>query len=158
MQRKSLIQTVMALAIVSLASTALAASVHFKRTPTFTDNGTTLTANGALAGLGNGDITITVTARGLISTTGVNPGGNSAPGQNKVATAVSGTQVIPQDAIKNGNVSFSVTTGVPPTPTAKQAGFPNNNWTVTISNVVFTSVTVTVTQGGQTVLSQTFTL
>jgi hypothetical protein len=42
------------------------ASVQFKRKPpvTFTDNGLTLSACGALTGLGNGDVLITVSANG----------------------------------------------------------------------------------------------
>jgi hypothetical protein len=139
------------------APIALAASVHFKpRNPTFTDNGTTLTATGALAGLGNGDIVVTVEATGSGSTVVVNQGGNAAPGQNKVPVTVTGTQNISADEIKNGTVTFSVTTAEPRQPTGTEAGAPNDNWTATITDVAFTSVTVTVAQGGVEVLKQTF--
>jgi len=141
-----------------MAAVAVAESVHFKpRNPSFTDNGTTLTATGALAGLGNGDIVVTLTATGEGSVVGVNPGGNSVPGQNKVPVTVTGTQLISGDEIKNGTVTFNVTTPAPRDPTATEAGFPNDNWTVTITDVVFTSATITVVQGGEVVIKQTFT-
>ena len=137
------------------ATFAVAASVHFKqnRKPTIADNGLTATISGALSGLGNGDITVTVTAEGVGSTILTSPGGNAAPGQNKVPFTLVGTQSIPASEIKNGNVSFSVTTEAPTTPTPKDAGAPNNNWTVVLTDVRFTGYTLTVEQGGRTVLT-----
>jgi len=139
------------------ATLAVAASVHFKpKGPTFTDNGTTLTVTGTLAGLGNEDVTITVQATGVATTVGYNGGGNTAPGQG-IKVTETGTLTIPANEIKNGEVFFSITTPQPPQPTAKEAGFPNNNWTAVITDVAFTSVTITVVQGGEVVLKQTFT-
>ena len=152
--RRALAGSTAALVLGLSATVALAASVHFKqnRAPRLTDNGLTATVTGALTGLGNGDVIITVIAEGYGSTVLTSPGGNAAPGQNKVPLTLVGTESIPQSEIKNGNLSFSVTTEVPETPTPKEAGAPNDNWTVDLSDVTFTSYTLIVEQGGVVVL------
>ena len=153
--RRALLGAAFVIALGLSATAVLAASVHFKqqRAPALTDNGLTATVAGALAGLGNEDVLITVTAEGVGSTVIISPGGNAAPGQNKVPFTLVGTQSIPASEIKNGNVSFSVTTEAPTTPTPKEAGAPNNNWTVVLTDVRFTGYTLTVEQGGRTVLT-----
>jgi len=136
-----------------------AASVHFKGgNPTFSDEGTTLKTCFSLAGLGNGDVTITVTTTGSATTLCTNQGGNTAPGQNKTPVKPSGQTTIPSTEIKNGTLSTCVTTAAPPTPTAVQAGCPNSNWSTSLTDVQFATATVTIVQGGKTVLQQSFKL
>jgi len=136
-----------------------AASVHFKGgSPTFSDQGTTLKTCFSLAGLGNGDVTITVTTTGTATTLCTNQGGNTAPGQNKTPVKPSGQATIPSTDIKNGNLTACVTTEPPKAPTATEAGCPNSNWSTSLTDVQFATATITVSQGGQTVLQQTFKL
>lgn len=147
------------LALALIATAAFAANVHFVKGPTFTDNGTTLTTTGKLAGLGNEDLRITVAVTGTATKiTCTNPGGNQAPGQNKPGVTASGSQTISSDQIKNGSVNIRVTTAEPAQLTPRQAGCPNNRWTARIDDVEFESAKITVVQGGRVVLEETHNL
>jgi len=146
--------------LMAIAPAALASSVHFKggahAGPTFRDNGLTLTASGALAGLGNGDIVVTLSATGNPTGTCGNPGTNTfqAPGQNPAPVTLTGSQSIPAPKIKNGEVSFSVTTQGPVSPVPGAPDCPNRLWTELITDVAFTSATITVEQPAGTVVLQ----
>jgi hypothetical protein len=65
---------------------------------------------------------------------------------------VSGQQKI--DDPKNGRVDFNVSTQPPTVPSDI---LPNKKWTPIITNVDFTSATLTVEQGGNVVLTDTTT-
>jgi hypothetical protein len=88
------------------------------------------------------------TAVGLTCTS---PGGNQSPGQNPAVPVNSGGQQT-IDNPKNGRATVDVTT-LQPSITPKQAGCPNNNWTVTATDVTFTNYTLTISQGGTTLFS-----
>jgi hypothetical protein len=141
-----------------VGSQADAQSVHLKggrnAEPSFNDLGIQLLAAGALAGLGNGDVIVSLTAEADVTSTCTNQGGNQAPGQNPAPTTVTGSVAIPEEEIKNGNVSFVVTTAAPQTPIPGAPGCPNPNWTESIDDLAFTSAMITVEQpAGNVVLT-----
>ena len=133
---------------------AYAANVHVKSGPFFTDNGLTLTAAGSLAGLGLQDLVIGMTARANPIATCTNPSGQNQPaGRNPAPVSVSATpQSIPASEIKNGNTPFSLTTNAPTSPIPGAPDCPNPNWTENITDLQFTSATITVEQPAPTVV------
>jgi len=138
--------------IETLEGRQLLSSPHYVVGPTFTDNGTTLSASGSVAGLGNEDVTVLLSAQGTATIVCTNPAGHIAPGQTSDVN-VSGSQTITD--VKNGRVDFSVTTAAP---TAPANACPNPKWSAAVTNVDFNSATLIVQQGGQTVLSTTTAL
>lgn len=138
-----------------------ASSVHFKTKgqPVYKDNGLTLSASGAITGLGNGDVVVNLSAIGQPIATCTNPSGaNQPPGQNPAEVELTGTQVIPSNLIKNGNVAFKVTTGAPQTPIPGAPDCPNPQWREDIIDVVFSSASLSISQGGSVVLTHSATL
>ncbi|HEX2090034.1 MAG TPA: hypothetical protein VHI54_08955 [Actinomycetota bacterium] len=150
--RRILIVAILALGTaVFVAPTVSAQGEHFTKrgVPVCTDIGTQLRCTGELAGLGNEDLEIVVSADALVQANCVNPGGNEAPGQNKVLREASGTTTIPGSAIKNGRARFTTTTDPVQAPTAEEAGCPNPNWSTRVVAVRFSNVVVTISQGGE---------
>jgi hypothetical protein len=135
---------------VTLAAAASAQNVHLKppkSNPSFADNGLTLTAFGTLAGLGNGDVLVSLSAKANVTAVCINPSGTpQPPGQNPAPITVTGSEPIPAEELKNGTTPFKVTTQAPVSPIPGAPGCPNPNWTETISDLAFTSATLTVEQ------------
>lgn len=130
--KKTKLMRFIAIAVISVFSIgpALAQNIHFIGSPTITDNGTTLTFSGKLAGLGNSEsVNITLNTTATTITECSNPSGNIAPGQTKTGT-VSTSGVFTSD--KNGSVTFTLTTP-PPSP----GKCPNGKWTGTVTDVSF---------------------
>jgi hypothetical protein len=160
MLRKFGIIAVLSLIIAVLAAVpALAANVHLIGSPKFTDNGVTLSSSGKLAGLGNQDVRVTLTATGTPTAVCTNPSGKQQPpGHNPAEVTLTGVQNIPATQVKNGTVNFNVTTQPPTSPIPGAPDCPGSNWTETITDVTFTSATITVEQPpGTVVFTQTFT-
>jgi hypothetical protein len=149
--RKILAVLFTALAI-GLVPTAANAAVKFHAGPTFTDQGTTLNVTGNVSGLGNEDLTATLTATGIADVTCTNPAGNVAPGQ-RTSVTTTGTQS--DIEVKNGRATFNVTTAEPG-PLDPAEVCPNRKWTATITDVEFTSATLTLIQGGQVIYTKTY--
>jgi hypothetical protein len=156
--RRTAVTIFVVLCLLAIAPTAFAANVHFKggrnAGPSFRDNGLTLSSTGALAGLGNVDLVIKLTATGNPTGTCGNPGTNEfqAPGQNPAPVTLTGTQAIPSNQIKNGEVSFNVSTQGPVTPVPSAPDCPNRRWVERITDVAFTSATLVVEQPAGTVV------
>ena len=143
----------------AIVTGASAGNAHFAghpAQPSFIDNGTTLTTNVDVAGLGNFNTQLNVSAQGRATgnSTCANPGTKQTQpgGQNPAGFPIttSGTTAIPAADIKNGRTQISVTT-IPPVSPITITGAPdcpNAGWTetVTITNVSFTSASVTIKQ------------
>jgi hypothetical protein len=65
---------------------------------------------------------------------------------------LTGTQAIPEEEIKNGNVTFNVATAAAVSPIPGAPECPNPQWTETITDVAFTSAIITVEQPAENVV------
>ena len=147
-----------AMAALVAATTASAASPHFKKggSPSCAIDTSTASASvvcrGSLAGLGNGDVVLQTTVSGFAVYQCRNQGGNTAPGQNRVLVGpVTEPTVIPGSEIKNGNLTFVTDPAVltaPSTVTGAEAGCPNQNWTGVNPQLTVTDISLTISQGG----------
>ncbi len=148
--RRLAVALVVPLLLGLMAGTALAANAHLKgRNPvSFTDNGLTLSATVSYAGLGNFDTLQNLAGTANPTADCVNPGSGEhrPPGQNPAPTTVTGSTAVPAGDIKNGNVTIATTTNAPVTPVPGAPGCPNTQWTENITDMAFTSATITLFQ------------
>jgi hypothetical protein len=160
-----------AAAVVAVLTLGPAAAAMAKPTPTsgvhFVQGGEpTCTVDAALladceaelAGLGEGDLTISTGVAVGAQYLCENKGGNQAPGQNTVlADPVVSTETIPAADVENGRVVISGATDESPTPAAtvsgRDAGCPNGNWTGVDPVITSAVVTFSASQGGVTLFS-----
>ena len=158
MRKLGIIAVLSLMALALAAVPAIAAHPHFVGgAPTCTDNGQTVTCTGSVAGLGNQDVKVVVRAVGTAEVVCINPAGHRAPGQDTSVVA-SGSQTITN--VKNGRINFSVTTSAPDDPNPAQV-CPNRKWDARITDVNFTSVTISIFQppnANEPVLRRTFNL
>jgi hypothetical protein len=132
-----------AVAALAFPGVASAQSGHFLtgggNAPTCRDIGLQVQCTGKVAGLGGTEFEITIQAAGIASVVCINPAGNRAPGQDTAVT-VSGTTG-PLPTPRNGQYVFTITTDspapLPATPTC-----PNEMWTPVITDVRFTTATL----------------
>ena len=135
----------MLLAFILSAAAAQAQSAHFVTAPTCTKSVTSgLTCSGKAAGLGNGPTQAFLTASSVAATYNCqNKGGNIAPGQPVVNQNVTGpTQDITP---RNGQITFSPTIPVPAPPSVASE-CPNGNWTLVLTSLTYSGVTLHIQQ------------
>src|SRR5215211_1910685 len=137
MRRYLLLVGVVTVAVLAFPGFASAQSGHFVGTQTCSDIGTQVSCSGKVAGLGGTTFTITVSAQGTGSVTCTNPAGNVAPGQAFTFSASGSSGPFPTP--RNGQSPYTVTTDAPSAP----AGLcPNPMWTATVTDVSFTTATI----------------
>src|SRR4029453_13042056 len=150
MKRRIAVVALVFVAFALIAQQALAISPHLKgRNPVaFTDNGLTLTATVSYAGLGNFDTLQNLAASAQPTGDCVNPGSGEhrPPGHNPAAGQGTGATAGPAGGIKNGNVTIATTTNAPGTPIPGAPDCPNTSWIENITDMAFTSATVTLFQ------------
>jgi hypothetical protein len=153
--RRIAIWFVVALIAVALAAVpALAQSGHFVGTPTCTDEGTVLQCDAKVAGLGGTTFQLNISGSGTGTVECHNPSGNVAPGQDTTVNA-SGTSG-PLPTPRNGSFTFNNVETVAPANLIGRPTCPNNKWTGVVTDVDFTTATLTLLEGG--VVSDTATV
>ncbi len=152
-------------AFAALSTLAFGANPHFTKSgaPTCTVTNGQVTCSAQMAGLGNEDIVVNLDVAGEATFLCVQPGQkkrddpNISPGANKVPFSGSATQTIPGASVKNGRATIGPITSPSqePTATAEQAGCPSGNWGTQLDTATVTTVTISATQGGETLFSCT---
>ena len=146
---------VVAVAMFAFPGVASAQSGHFVGDQTCTDIGTQISCSGKVAGLGSTTFRIDVTAAGATADVEcTNPGENVAPGQSFTftPTGTTGTQQTPRSG------SFRYTNLTTTAPTAPAGSCPNDKWTATVTDVTFTTATLSLFEGTSTTPSDTVTV
>lgn len=145
--------TLVGVAMLFAFATAFGAAVHFKggknAGPIFYDQGLYLGVSGVVAGLGNEDGVITLSATGIPEATCQNPGNGEhyPPGQNPAPYTLEGSlDFDPEDFDKNGNLAFYFETEEPESPIPGAPDCPNPNWTEWIVDIAFTDAYLTIEQ------------
>jgi len=133
--------------VLALVSVAAADSAHFKKgSPSAVkDNGLTFSQTASVAGLGNGDIVVTLSITNVQPTARcVNPAGQTkVPGQNPAPTTAIGGVAVPGSDINNGTLTITVSTAAPsPNPIPGAPDCPNSSWTENITDMSLTSSSV----------------
>ncbi len=138
-----------AFALMAASVPAQASNVQFNKGPICSDGGLVATCSAKLTGLGNGDVVIdlsVLTEPVAVETLCKNPQGKASPGQNPADIVdVGGVVTIPASKIKNGSLTFSLSTEAPPAPSWSDAGCPNSKWKASISDVIFSGETLRLT-------------
>jgi hypothetical protein len=150
-----------AIAVLALAAGTVLAGITFHSGPTVTfgtPTATSATLTFNVSGLGSAPASAQIDVVGTAPTTCHNPGNTkAAPGQNPAIAGGSSGSVPLTNSQKNGRDTVSIfATAAAPTPTAKQAGCPNNSWTVTVGAVTVTSATINIIYAGVSICSGTF--
>lgn len=152
MKRLTMVVTAVVAVVGLFAGPALAGNAHLRSNvrpnPQFEDKGLTLVAKAFYAGLGNFNTEQRLTASANPTADCVNPGNGEhrPPGHNPASVEVTGSTAVPKSNIKNGNVTITTETGLPPTPVAGAPECPNSSWTENITDMAFTSATLRVFQ------------
>jgi len=143
--RRLFVSCVAAAAVLALPGVASAQSGHFVQTQTCTDIGTQVQCSGKVAGLGGTTFEISVAAQGTATVVCINPGGNRAPGQDTSVTVSGSSGPLPTP--RNGQYRYTVTS-VAPGPLPSTPTCPNTQWTPVITDVSFTTATITLSEDG----------
>jgi hypothetical protein len=143
--KRILLCAVLTTALLALPSVAAAQSGHFVQTQTCSDIGTQVQCSGKVAGLGGTTFEISVVAQGTATVVCINPGGNRAPGQDTSVTVSGSSGPLPTP--RNGQFRYTVTS-VAPGPLPATPTCPNDQWTPVITDVSFTTATITLTEDG----------
>lgn len=126
-----------AIIVMMAAGVSNAQSVKLIAPPAVKDMGTTLNVCGTISGLeSNQTVTISVRGKQDVTTTCINPGSKTAPGQTQVVQSdFTVTKSVTANA--SGNADFCVETTEP-----SGASCPNEKWTSKVSEVSYSDVKV----------------